>query len=100
MFCGQVSFIEIYQDDIRDLLGEGGDGYVPISVRESPDRGTFLDNVQCVPLFCLNLYGICLEERMGEYESTAPHARQLTCKRHGGHGHGCGLISQGHRWSG
>lgn len=41
----QVSFIEIYQDDIRDLLGEA-DSYVPVNVRESPDRGTFLENVQ------------------------------------------------------
>lgn len=41
----QVSFIEIYQDDIRDLLGEA-DSYVPINVRESAERGTFLENVQ------------------------------------------------------
>ncbi len=41
----QVSFIEIYQDDIRDLLGDA-DSYLPINVRESPDRGTFLENVQ------------------------------------------------------
>ncbi|CAL8466939.1 g6475 [Coccomyxa elongata] len=40
-----VSFIEIYQDDIRDLLGDA-DSYLPINVRESPDRGTFLENVQ------------------------------------------------------
>lgn len=41
----QVSFIEIYQDDVRDLLGDA-DSYLPINVRESPDRGTFLENVQ------------------------------------------------------
>ncbi|EIE26625.1 kinesin-domain-containing protein [Coccomyxa subellipsoidea C-169] len=41
----KVSFIEIYQDDIRDLLGDA-DSYVPVNVRESPDRGTFLENVQ------------------------------------------------------
>ncbi|KAK9916347.1 hypothetical protein WJX75_001590 [Coccomyxa subellipsoidea] len=41
----KVSFIEIYQDDIRDLLGEA-DSFVPVNVRESPDRGTFLENVQ------------------------------------------------------
>ena len=47
----QVSFVEIYQDDIRDLLGEG-EGH-PINVRESPERGTFLDNVQCeLPITC------------------------------------------------
>ncbi|BDA40756.1 Kinesin-like protein KIN-4A [Coccomyxa sp. Obi] len=40
----KVSFIEIYQDDIRDLLD--ADSYMPINVRESPERGTFLENVQ------------------------------------------------------
>jgi hypothetical protein len=41
----QISFVEIHQDDIRDLLGEGA-GYTPIQVRESPERGTYLENAQ------------------------------------------------------
>ena len=42
-----MSFIEIYQDDIRDLLGEsGGHGAAPV-LRESPDRGIYLENIQC-----------------------------------------------------
>ena len=39
--------MEIYQDDIRDLLGDT-ESYLPINVRESPDRGTFMENVQWV----------------------------------------------------
>ena len=48
--CGQgrlqVAFVEIYNDDIRDLLGDS-DAPSTINVRESPERGTFLENVQC-----------------------------------------------------
>ena len=41
----QVSFIEIHQDDIRDLLGDGA-SYAPIQIRESPERGTYIENAQ------------------------------------------------------
>jgi hypothetical protein len=41
-----VSYIEIYQDEIRDLLA-GGEAGPAIAVRESAARGTFLENVLC-----------------------------------------------------
>ena len=34
----QVAFVEIYNDDIRDLLGDS-DAPSAIAVRESPERG-------------------------------------------------------------
>ena len=43
--CPQISFVEIHQDDVRDLLGDG-ENYAPIHVRESPERGTYLENAQ------------------------------------------------------
>lgn len=43
--CLQISFVEIHQDDVRDLLGDG-ENYAPIHVRESPERGTYLENAQ------------------------------------------------------
>ena len=41
--CLQISFVEIHQDDVRDLLGDG-ENYAPIHVRENPERGTYLEN--------------------------------------------------------
>ena len=41
-----MSYIEIYQDEIRDLLA-GGEAGPAIAVRESAARGTFLENVLC-----------------------------------------------------
>ncbi len=43
--CLQISFIEIHQDDIRDLLGDAA-SVGPIHVRESPERGTYIENAQ------------------------------------------------------
>ena len=43
--CLQISFIEIHQDDIRDLLGDAA-SIGPIHVRESPERGTYIENAQ------------------------------------------------------
>ena len=43
MCCLQISFVEIHQDDVRDLLGDG-ENDAPIHVRESSERGTYLEN--------------------------------------------------------
>ena len=42
-----MEFVEIYQDDVRDLLRAGdtqGAAQGPIVIRESPLRGTYCEN--------------------------------------------------------
>ena len=41
----QVEFVEIYQDDLRDLLRSGDTPRGPIVIRESPLRGTYCENI-------------------------------------------------------
>ena len=45
----QVSYIEIYQDEIRDLLATGAAAGAPIVLRESAARGVTPENVKCGP---------------------------------------------------
>ncbi len=46
----QVDFVEVYQDQVRDLLinpNEDGTTRMPvIDIRESPTQGIFLDGVR------------------------------------------------------
>ena len=41
----QVEFVEIYQDDVRDLLRAGDTPRGPIVIRESPLRGPYCENI-------------------------------------------------------
>lgn len=53
----QVDFVEVYQDQVRDLLinpNEDGTTRMPsIDVRESPTQGVFLEGVRYVAIALL-----------------------------------------------
>ena len=59
MLRAQVSYIEIYQDEIRDLLATGAAAGAPIVLRESAARGVTPENVKCGPPLPLPVNSAC-----------------------------------------
>ena len=60
----QVDFVEVYQDQVRDLLinpNEDGTTRMPaIDVRESPTQGIFLEGVRYVAIALLVMKAVCM----------------------------------------
>ena len=71
----QVDFVEVYQDQVRDLLinpNEDGTTRMPaIDVRESPTQGVFLEGVRYVGIAPLVMGVVCMLLQLSAEEQTS-----------------------------
>lgn len=70
----QVDFVEVYQDQVRDLLinpNEDGTTRMPaIDVRESPTQGVFLEGVRSVAIALLMVKLVSMQLQLSSEEQT------------------------------
>ncbi|CBJ32212.1 conserved unknown protein [Ectocarpus siliculosus] len=77
----QVSFCEIYNEQVRDLFAEGGSGH-GLRVREHPTKGAFVEGLSARPVVCYQQVQQLLEDGMSARATAATAMNEVSSRSH------------------
>ncbi|CAM9145597.1 unnamed protein product [Ectocarpus sp. 4 AP-2014] len=77
----QVSFCEIYNEQVRDLFAEGGSG-LGLRVREHPTKGAFVEGLSARPVVCYQQVQQLLEDGMSARATAATAMNEVSSRSH------------------
>ncbi|CAM9261420.1 unnamed protein product [Ectocarpus fasciculatus] len=77
----QVSFCEIYNEQVRDLFAEGASGH-GLRVREHPTKGAFVEGLSARPVVCYQQVQQLLEDGMSARATAATAMNEVSSRSH------------------
>ncbi|CAM9232091.1 unnamed protein product [Ascophyllum nodosum] len=78
----QVSFCEIYNEQVRDLFCEGGGSGQGLRVREHPSRGAFVEGLSARQVTCYQQVQGLLEDGMSLRTTAATAMNEVSSRSH------------------